>query len=244
MSVHRRFRFSSTAGRVEEERRIVRRSGCRCEALARRASPYAPLRASHAACFDLFVTNQDDRHLGPLARGRQEFLQRLGVDDCRSRLAVFKVVVIVRRMREWIYGHRDGADFCGAKECRDEFRRIRKQDQNAVASRYSLREQRIAHAVRKRRELCVRDCARFARDRQSFRVPPGRLIQKMPCHIQSRGNYFTSVTELFAEPARGNIQLKRRWVGQYSKATAPMKIKARCTGAGPHARWKSGSRYA
>src|SRR6266478_7791800 len=197
MAVHCRFRFSSAPGGVEKKRRIVRRSCCRCEPLARRASPRVPLHASDAACLDLFVTNQDDWHLGPLARSRQEFREHFGMDDRGTRLAVLDVMNVIRSPRQWIYGHSDGANLCGAEECRDEFRRIRKQDQNAVASRYALREQRIPHAARKRREFCVRDLARFAGNCHSFWMPPRRLIQKMLCHIQSRENCFTSVTKLF-----------------------------------------------
>jgi hypothetical protein len=86
-------------------------------------------------------------------------------------------------MREWIYGHSDGANFGGAEECRDKFRRIGKQDQNAVASRDALREQRIPHAIGKRREFAVSDFAGFADDRDSFRMPLGRLIQKVLCNV-------------------------------------------------------------
>jgi hypothetical protein len=62
--------------------------------------------------------------------------------------------------------------------------RIRKQDQNAVASRYALREQRIPHTIGKRREFCVRDLARFAGNCDSFWMLPSRLIQKMLCHVE------------------------------------------------------------
>jgi hypothetical protein len=75
------------------------------------------------------------------------------VDNYRSRLAVLEVMNVIRSPREWIYGHSDGPDFCGTEECRDEFRRIREQDQDAVASRYALREQGIPHAIGKRCEF-------------------------------------------------------------------------------------------
>ena len=103
--------------------------------------------------------------------------------DGRLRLAVFKVVAIVRGMREWIYGHSDGADFGGAEEGRDEFRRIREQDQNAVASRDALVAQGISDAVGKRREFAVSDFAGFANDGNAFRMPPGRLIEKVLCNV-------------------------------------------------------------
>jgi hypothetical protein len=103
--------------------------------------------------------------------------------DGRLRLAVFKVVSIVRGMREWIYGQSDGADFGGAEECRDEFRRIGKQNQNAVALRDALREQRIPHTIGKRREFAVSDFAGLANDGNAFRMPPGRLFQKMLCNV-------------------------------------------------------------
>jgi hypothetical protein len=86
-------------------------------------------------------------------------------------------------MREWIYGHCDGANFGGAEECRDEFRRIREQDQDAVASRDALREQRIPDAVGKLREFAVSDFAGFANDGNAFRMPPGRLIQKVLSNV-------------------------------------------------------------
>jgi hypothetical protein len=86
-------------------------------------------------------------------------------------------------MREWIYGHSDSADFGGPEECRDEFRRIRKQDQDASASRDALREQRIPYAIGKRREFAISEFAGFADDRDAFRMPPGRLIQKMLCNV-------------------------------------------------------------
>jgi len=103
--------------------------------------------------------------------------------DGRLRPAVFKVVAIVRGMREWIYGHCDGADFGGAEECRDQFRRIREQDQDAVASRDALREQGISDTVGKPCEFGVGDFAGFADDRDSFRMPPGRLIQKVLSNV-------------------------------------------------------------
>jgi hypothetical protein len=121
--------------------------------------------------------------LGALARSWQKFQDRLGMHDGRLRLAIFKVLAIVRGMRERIYGHSNGADFGGAEECRDKFRRIREQDQNAVASRDTLVAQGISDTVGKYREFAVVDFAGFANDRDSFRMPPGRLIQKVLCNV-------------------------------------------------------------
>ena len=103
--------------------------------------------------------------------------------DGRFRLTVFKVVAIVCGMREWIHGHSDGPNFGGAEKCRDEFRRIGKQDQNAVTSRDALIAQGISDTVGKRREFAVSDFAGFADDRDAFCMPPGRLIQKMLCNV-------------------------------------------------------------
>jgi hypothetical protein len=43
--------------------------------------------------------------------------------------------------------------------------------------------QGISDAVGKRREFAVGDFARFADDRDAFRMPPGRLIQKVLCNV-------------------------------------------------------------
>lgn len=117
--------------------------------------------------------------MGPLAGGGQKFRQRLGMHNGHLWLAVFKVVAIVGGMRKWIYGYSDGPDFGGAEKCRDEFRRIRKQDQDASASGDALIAQGISDTIGKRREFAISNFAGFTNDRDALRMPPGRLIQKM-----------------------------------------------------------------
>src|SRR5216683_2979820 len=90
----------------------------------------------------------------------------------------------------------------------------------------------------------------------SFAEPGARLIH---CNLQHRKVFFPTLFSFAAHfglpcfPGPwlylvtlviGNIQFNRRCVGQYRRATAPMKTTARCKGAGPQARCQRGSRYA
>ncbi len=104
---------------------------------------------------DFFPANNDNRRLREHARCWQKFRKRLGVHDHPARLTIFEVMNVIGGARERIYRHGHGADFCGAKKCGNEFRRIRKHDHNAIAARNTLREQRIPCAIGERGEFAI-----------------------------------------------------------------------------------------
>jgi len=68
--------------------------------------------------------------------------------------------------------------------------------------------------------------SRGSRRYHSFWMPPRRLSsRKCSAHIHRAEIFHLGHGTIFAEPARGNIQLKRRWVGQ--SAVRPRQQKSR-----------------
>src|SRR3989441_1284516 len=109
-------------------------------------------------------------------------------------------------------------------------------------------------ALSEESSFTIKQCG--ADGNSSFAEPGARLIH---CNLQHGKAFFPTLFSFrahcefpcFPGPwlylvtlVIGNIQFSRRCVGQYRRATAPMKTTARCKGAGPQARCQRGSRYA
>ena len=69
------------------------------------------------------------------------------MNDCGSWLAVLKVMDVIRGPGEGIHRYRHRANFGRAKKRSDEFGRIRKHDEDAVATRYPQFQQRVSGAI-------------------------------------------------------------------------------------------------
>ena len=98
------------------------------------------------------------------------------MNNRHAQFAILDVVDVVCRAREGVHGHRHRANLCGTKERCYELFRIRQQDQDAVAARYALREQRVPHAIRQRCQFTVGYFARFPGNGYAIRMPLRRLI--------------------------------------------------------------------
>jgi len=143
--------------------------------------------------FHFFRSGNDNGCLGSRAGGRQQFLERFGVHNRGMWLTILDVMNIVGCSREGIYGHSDGADFCGAEKSGHELRGIRQHDQNAIAARNALRTQCIPNAIGERRQFAVGYLSRFADDGDPLRMRCGRRVNKVLGNIQFL--YIVSVRE-------------------------------------------------
>ena len=88
-------------------------------------------------CFVLAFADNDYRHLRTLAGGGQEGFEGFSVDNRHSRFTILNVMDVIGGTRVRIYGHGQGADFGGGEKRGDEFRGIRKHDENAVPPGYA-----------------------------------------------------------------------------------------------------------
>ena len=174
----------ATPGRVKHECRILRRSVCRSKFFAGLRCPFAPLCYGHSIRIHFFLTDNDNRNLRAHARCRQEFGERIRMNNRRPWLAILEVMNVIGRSREWIYGHSHRADFCGAKKSGHKLRRIREHNQNAIAPGNAIRTQRVPRAIGECGEFAVGYFARLADDGEAFRVKCCRRFQKISSHIE------------------------------------------------------------
>ncbi len=139
--------LAAASRRVQEERRVVRRGRRRRKSARNRFHPFRPLQAADSARARVFLPHDHNLCLRSLPRRRKELVQNARMDDGDPRAAIGQVVRVVRCPRHRVHRHGHRADFSRAEKRRNEFRRVRQDNQDAVAALHPRRKQRIARAV-------------------------------------------------------------------------------------------------